>query len=122
MATYTEPSRPYACVLSECTGTLSRENVVIVSGAGPLPAGSVLGKVTASGKYKLYDNTAVDGTQTATAVLLVNVDATAAEVNATVISRIAEVKTDSLNWHANNDAAAKTAGIADLALLYIIAR
>jgi len=36
---------------------------------GPLEPGTVLGKITASGKYAAHDRAAVDGTETAVAVL-----------------------------------------------------
>ena len=64
MATYTEPARPLEFLVSEGNGQISRDQIVLVSGAGALVAGRVLGKVTASGKYKAYDNTASDGTAT----------------------------------------------------------
>ena len=48
---------------SEANGSLSREAIVIASGVGVLLAGTVLGKVTATGKYKAYDNDASDGTE-----------------------------------------------------------
>lgn len=57
--------------------------VVIVSGSGSLVAGTVLGRVTASEKYGEYDDTAIDGTETARAILAIDVDATSADVNAT---------------------------------------
>jgi len=41
--------------------------------------GAVLGKITASGKYKLVDSAAVDGSQTPKYVLSADVDATAAD-------------------------------------------
>ncbi len=122
MTTYTEPFRPYEVLLSEQPGTLSRETVTVVSGAGVLNPGTVLGKVTASGKYAPYDNTANTGIEVAACVLLQGVDATSADVAAVACERLAEVKDAQLKWHANNDAAAKTAGKADLAAKFIIAR
>lgn len=46
MTTYTEPYRPLEAVLSEANGSLSRANITIVSGAGVVKAGTVLGKIT----------------------------------------------------------------------------
>ena len=46
MTTYSEPQRPFECVLSEADGTMSRDTVTIVSGTGVLAAGTVLGKIT----------------------------------------------------------------------------
>ena len=46
-------------------------NVVTYNGtAGELKIGTVLGKVTANGKYKIAVQTAVDGSQTADAIVL----------------------------------------------------
>jgi hypothetical protein len=53
----------------------STEAVAIASGQN-LKAGSVLGRVTATGKYKLVDSTASDGSQTPYSVLMEDVDAT----------------------------------------------
>ncbi len=52
----------------------------IASGAGVLTRGTVLGKVTASGKYIAYTSGAADGSQNPVAVLAVNVDATSEDV------------------------------------------
>lgn len=54
--------------------------VTIVTGEGELVAGTVLGKVTATGNYKAYDNTANDGSETAKLILADAVDATSADV------------------------------------------
>ena len=63
-----EPARTGEHILSEANGTLSRE--VITLAAGPaLPAGQVLGRITASGKLAAYDNAATDGSETAVMVL-----------------------------------------------------
>lgn len=56
--------------------------VVIASGAGVLVRGSVLGKVTASGKYILSASAAADGSQTPEVILGEDVDATSADVTA----------------------------------------
>jgi len=54
--------------------------VVLASGAGALGRGTVLGKITTSGKYKKAVATATDGSQTPDAILAENVDATAGDV------------------------------------------
>lgn len=63
---------------------LFTKNVVIASGAGKLGCGTVLGQITASGKYVKVDSTNEDGSQTAKAVLAYPVDATSADVVSTV--------------------------------------
>lgn len=108
-------------VRSEANGTRSREPVTIVSGQN-LSAGTVVGKITASGKYAAYDNTANTGIEVAAGVLYADVDATAADKSGFIIDCDAEVIGSKLVWHANNDAAAKTAGKADLKALGIKVR
>lgn len=44
-----------------------------------LPRGAVLGKITASGKLKLVDSAASDGSQAPYAILAANTDATSAD-------------------------------------------
>ena len=74
-------------LLSEADGQRSRENATVtVAGAVALPSGTVLGKITASGKLIKYLDGAVDGSQTAVGVLLgecpgVNGDYTRAYIN-----------------------------------------
>jgi len=60
------------------------EPVVIASGAGVLVKGTVLGKITASSKYDVYDDGNADGTETAKRILAHDIDATAADVNVSV--------------------------------------
>jgi hypothetical protein len=58
--------------------------VIVATGAN-LVAGSVLGKITASGKYLLSASAAVDGSQTPEAVLAEDASAAAADVQAVAI-------------------------------------
>lgn len=101
----------------------SVETLTIASGAGKLSAGTVLGRVTASGKLVAYANGASDGSQTAVGVLWDNVDATSADVKAVVVVRgPAAVVASRLVWDASNGPSDKTAGLADLAAIGIISR
>ena len=50
-------------------------------------SGSVLGKITATGKYKLATAAGADGAQIASAVLLNPVDATAADATGVILAR-----------------------------------
>ena len=86
-----------------------REEVTIVSGQD-LAAGTVVGKITASGKYAVYDNGAADGTQTAAGVLFDAVDASGGDAAGVITARGAVVNADLLT---SNDAN----GTADLAAL-----
>jgi hypothetical protein len=107
-------------LISEAPGRRSRDEIVIVSGQN-LAAGAVLGKITASGKYKDYDNAAADGSQAAAAVLYDAVDATGGDKPGVGILRDAEVDGDMLNWNAEVGGDI-TAGIADLLALGVLVR
>lgn len=122
MTTLTEGTHAGEFLLSEAPGTLSRETVTIASGSGAITAGMVLGKITASGKYKPYDDDNVDGSEVAAAIAWDNVDATSADVAVAAIVRDAEVRLSALQWAATNDATDKTNGLADLVAAHIIAR
>lgn len=57
-------------------------NITLLAG-GNYKRGSVLGKITESGKYKLVDKAATDGSQIADMILSDNADAIAADTIAT---------------------------------------
>jgi hypothetical protein len=103
-------------LLSEAPGTLSREEITVVSGQN-LVSGTLLGKVTASSKYIAYDDGAdpADGSETAAGILLYDCDATDGDQKAVMIARNAEVASAKLTGSDAN-------GLADLAALTIIAR
>jgi hypothetical protein len=125
MATYTEPGRNYSFLLSEANGKLSREKVTMLQDASKTQAcvaGTVLGMITASGKYTPYDDAAAGlvgvGATVAAAILAENVDAdvlAAGDVTVQIIKRLAEVKEAELTWHTLADATAKTAAKTALA-------
>lgn len=71
--------------------------VTIVSGAGKLARGTVLGRITASGKFTKCDSTATDGSQIANCILYEDVDATSADVNAEVY-KAGMYNRDALIW------------------------
>lgn len=110
-----EKNRTGGFILSEGNGNISREEITIKSGAGVLQAGQVLGNLTVGGKFSVYNNAATDGTQTATAILYSEIDATTADAKAVVIVRAAEVK-------ANQLIAIDAASIVELATNQIIVR
>src|SRR5262252_5355228 len=106
MASQAESPATGSFIFSEARGTRSRENVVIPSGAGVIPAGRVLGKVTATGKYDNYrsDNTPA-GVSTVTGILYAEVDATSADLAAVMIARDAEVVSTRVTTEVGGDAA-----------------
>jgi hypothetical protein len=107
----------------EVNPNYTRETVTVLAGM-PYPVGSVLGQITASGKYKLATSGGTDGAQTATAVLLYAVDATLADATGIVVARGPSIVSRAgLAYDGTVDDGTKiTAKIAQLAAVNIIAR
>lgn len=123
MPTLTEGRHAAEFILSEATGTRSRDNVKIASGAGKLVPGQILGKVTASGKYVAHAPAASNGSEAAVAILYAAVDATSADAAAVIVARDAEVKRGELTYNAATDTDAEILAVhASLASVGIIVR
>ena len=107
----------------EVNPNYTREVITLLAGM-PYPVGSVLGKITASGKYTLSPATGADGSQVASAVLLYAVDATLADAVGIVVARGPSIVSRAgLAYEGTvNDAAKINAKIAQLATVGIIAR
>lgn len=119
MAVYTEANRQTEFLLMEEDGTISRDIVLLAANTGPLKSGTVLGRVTATGEYKPYDDANTDGSETALGILLLDAEASALPQAVTIIARLAEVKRDSLIFVTGAD---RLASLLDLASHHIIAR
>lgn len=74
------------------------------------------------GKYTVYAPAATDGTQTAAAILFDDAAAADTDVRQTIVVRDAEVNAGELVWPSAITADQKTAALADLAEIGIIAR
>lgn len=110
----------------ELNANYCRETVTLKSGTN-YPIGSVLGKITASGKYRLSPAAQVvgdEGAETALAVLIEPVDASAADKTGLVVVRgPAIVSKVALAFDASVDQAAeKTAKHTQLAASGIVPR
>ena len=107
----------------EVNPNYTREVITLLQGL-PSPVGSVLGKITASGKYTLSPATGADGSQVASVVLLYAVDATLADATGIVVARGPTIVSRAgLAYEGTvNDAAKITAKIAQLAAVGIVAR
>ena len=106
----------------EAPNLYSRDRVTVASGQN-LPLGTVLGIVTACGKYKQIDPSAEDGTQVAAGVLLQGCDATLADRdNGLVVARHAIVSDHALQWPEAITAAEKASAIAQLKALGVLVR
>jgi len=101
----------------------TREVVTLTSGSS-YAIGSVVGKITASGKYKLATATGTDGAETAAGVLLAAVDATDGDTAGVIIKRgPAIVSKAVLAYDSSVDDATKTAvKLAELSAIGIVAR
>ena len=102
-------------VLHEETSRYSRDVAVVPANTPAMVAGTVLGKVTASGKLKPYSNAATDGSEAAVGILLYNTPTQTEDQKVTVLTRHAEVNGNQL---VGVDAAA----IADLKQVGILVR
>ena len=107
----------------EVNSNYTRETVTLLQGM-PYPVGSVLGRITASGKYKFATSGGSDGAQNAAAVLLYAVDATLADAIGIVVARgPAIVSRSALAYDATVDDGAKiTTKLGQLASLGILPR
>ncbi|PKP63201.1 MAG: head decoration protein [Alphaproteobacteria bacterium HGW-Alphaproteobacteria-8] len=86
MPTLTQPPSPGDLLKYELNPNHCREAVTLLAGTD-YALGAVLGQITASGKFKLATDTGADGAETAAAVLLGAVDATAADATGVVLRR-----------------------------------
>lgn len=109
MSVLTQPPTMGDVLKYELNPNFTRETVTLLAGTN-YPVGAVLGRITASGKMKLSTATGTDGAQNAAAVLLDDVDATAADATGIVVVRgPAIVSKAALVFDASVDDAAKTA-------------
>ena len=107
----------------EVNPNYTREVITLLQGLR-YPVGSVLGKITASGKYTLSPATGADGSQVASAVLLYAVDATLADATGIIVARGPTIVSRAgLAYGATVDDGAKiTTKLGQLAVVGIIAR
>lgn len=98
--TLTFPRLAHEWLKHEHDTELHRKAITVASGAGQLLTGSVLGKVTASGKYVLWDPAANDGSQNFAGFLLNIVDATASDQQATAVLGFCVINAGALTWKA----------------------
>jgi len=99
-------------------------NFTLTAGTTDFAAGDRFTVVvgSGSGKYKEYRPSNTDGSQTAVAVLLDAVDATAADKDGVIIARQAEVNAAELVWFTSATDNQKTAGASQLKSQTILVR
>lgn len=115
MTTITEGVHCAEFIMTEANGSRSRETVTIAAAAPAMVAGTLVGKITATGKFSVYNNAASDGSEVAAGIVYDNVADKTVDQRVTIIARHAEVVAALLT---GSDAA----GLADLKALAIIAR
>ena len=99
---------------------LVAETVTIKSGAGVLTRGSVLGKVTADGKYLLSAAAASDGSENPSRILASeSVDASSADATA-IVYRRGDFRADKLIYGAGHDATSVKTALGDDTNLMLI--
>lgn len=104
-------------------GNYTREVVTLLTGTA-YPVGAVLGRITASGKFKLSTATGSDGAQTAAAVLLEAVDASDGDATGVVIRRGPAIVSDAeLQFDASvDDATKRAAKVTQLEAIGVVTR
>lgn len=112
-----EGKNPGEYLVHEESCDLSREVVTLAS--GNLVDGTVLGKITASGKYAVLDQDADTGVEVAAGILRGNADASSAEVEVVIHNALAKVRDENLTWPDDLTGPEKTTAIAQLAALNI---
>lgn len=121
MPILTEGARNAQFLVSEANNFRSRGTGVVTVPAGGYEAGTILGKITATGKFVRHDSALVNGAETEAAILYENLTETG-DADATLIERDAEVTGSHLTYEDGADAAAVTASNVALAALGIIVR
>jgi hypothetical protein len=122
MPKLTEASNLGDLLKYEAPNLYSRDRVTVASGQN-LALGSVVGRVTATGKIKRFDPSATDGSESPTGVLLDAVDASLADRHdGLIVARHAVVADTALVWPVGITGAEKNAALATLTSLGILAR
>lgn len=123
MTTLVEGRHPGGFLVWEVLRDYTRETVTIVSGAGKLAPGTVLGRITIGGKLTRLAPDATDGSETAAGLLWGEVDATSADAPAVVLVRgPAIANRHEITFPEGATAPEIAAAIADLAVLGILVR
>ena len=117
----TETTHAGDFLISVAHGNRSIDKVTLISGQD-LEAGTVLGKITASGKYTRHDEDAGDGSGTAVAILLAATDASAGDVECSAVVRDAEVNGAQLIWADSSPTPDEVTGAANLLTKNIVVR
>lgn len=123
MSVLTEGSYLSDWLREERENSFSRDQITLLAGSGALVTGTVLGKITASGKFVPLDLDASDGSQTAAGILVADVTVeSGVDADGVAVVRDAGINSDGLTWPAGASAGDKTTALATLLTLGIVAR
>lgn len=117
--TMTRPRQPSQVLKYEVDPEMSRETGTLAAGS-VADVGTVLGKITASGKLVPLDPTAADDSENFYAVSLMAVDATAGDAPVLTVRRLAKLSASGLLWKAGVTDAEKAAVLAQAAAQFVI--
>lgn len=121
MAILTEGARNAAFIVSEANAWRSRDEVTVTVPAGGLEAGTVVGIITATGKFVRHNSAATDGSQKEAGILVTG-QSTTGDTDAAIIARDAEVNGALLKYASGANAAQIKTTNAALAALGIVVR
>lgn len=119
--TLTQGRHALSFMLQPGDPNISFDNVTLVAG-NILPPGSVVGKLTAGGKFTTYNNSNSDGSNIAAGVLCYAADSTDGDVAVVVAVRMCEVIADELKFPSGTSGSDITAALADLTAIGVIPR
>jgi len=123
MTVFREPTLAYEALIAEAPGYISRETVTLKGGIGVVKACTVLGQIAADKKYVPSPATGDDGSQAAVAMLLVETDTSAGDIEVAIIRRTAEVVGGMLNFDASvNTPELIASKLEQLAVVGVVAR
>jgi hypothetical protein len=106
----------------EAPNLYSREQVTVVAGQN-LALGAVVGRITASAKFKVFDPAATDGSELPAGILLGACDATLIDRDdAMLLARHGMVASNAVVWPAGITTEQKTTALAQLSSLGVLVR
>jgi hypothetical protein len=106
----------------EAPNLYSREQVTVVAGQN-LELGAVVGRITASAKFKVFDPAATDGSELPAGILLGACDATLIDRDdALLLARHGMVASNAVVWPAGITTEQKTTALAQMSSLGVLVR
>jgi hypothetical protein len=106
----------------EAPNLYSREQVTVVAGQN-LELGAVVGRITATAKFKVFDPAATDGSELPAGILLGACDATLIDRDdALLLARHGMVASNAVVWPAGLTVEQKTTALAQLSSLGVLVR